>query len=64
MCEFCNNNPFSKDDKRNVDWNDPDFTGFFSSEAINAAIQKVKCCQQKRALSLDDAAANDDDDGT
>ena len=52
MCEFCNN-PAARGDR---DATHIEFAGFFSDEAINAAVQQV---QQQHAG--DDTAS---DDGT
>lgn len=56
MCEFCNN-PFSI----NNDSNHTAFAGFFSADAIEAAVRQANAARQQ---ADDDEASNDDTDGT
>ena len=65
MCEFCNN-PFGNRDAQHVE-----FAGFFTVDAIEAAVRQAAGQKQKRSkkgggdASSDDAAASDEDsDGT
>ena len=55
MCEYCNN-PFSKNN--NSDEHRIEFAGFFSADAINAAVQQAQ--RQKRQPGSDD----DDDESS
>ena len=67
MCEFCNNplsNKQNDKDARHVE-----FAGFFSSDAIDAAIRQTaaaatKSRQDASASDDDDAASDEDSDGT
>jgi hypothetical protein len=65
MCEFCNNNPVSAA-KRRIMY-DPDFAGFFSSDAIDAAIRQASSgrnacsCQQQQAQQQSTSTSVDDD---
>ena len=56
MCEFCSN-PFDP----NRDASNADFQGFFSADAINAAVQQANALRSTNAASDTD---NSDDDGT
>ena len=65
MCEYCNN-PFSKNNS-NSDENRIEFAGFFSADAITAAVQQAK--QQRRPRqqqqgSSDDDSSDAESDGT
>jgi hypothetical protein len=55
MCEYCNN-PFASN---NPDEHRIEFSGFFSVDAINAAVQKAQQLRRKTQEDDDD----DDDDG-
>ena len=58
MCEFCNN-PLSNNKQNDKDAQHVEFAGFFSSDAIDAAIRQTAAAATK---SRQDASASDDDD--
>jgi hypothetical protein len=58
MCEFCLNI------KSKGDAVHPDFAGFFSADAIEAAIRQVNTPRRPAPLVDDDSLASDDTDGT
>ena len=55
MCEFCNN-PYANRDANHVD-----FAGFFSAEAIEAAVAQARA---ERGNAEDGDSGDDDSDGT
>lgn len=59
MCEFCSFGPSTN--KNNQDINNPDFAGFFSADAIEAAVRHA---QKSGAFDKDKEVGDDDDDGT
>jgi hypothetical protein len=54
MCEFCNN-PFNKDA------NHSEFAGFFSADAIEAAVQQANARREQLQQGQD---SDEDSDGT
>ena len=58
MCEFCSFGP--KSELHGRDTNDSSFAGFFSADAIQAAVLKAK--QQQR--QGDASESDEDSDGT
>jgi hypothetical protein len=58
MCEYCNN-PFSQKNS-NSDEHHIEFAGFFSADAITAAVQQAKRLRQHKQQGSDD----DDDDNS
>ena len=62
MCEFCSFGPNSNN-IHGRDTSNPSFAGFFSSDAIEAAIQKVSISSKKNASNSNNDD-DDDDDGT
>ena len=62
MCEYCNN-PFSTN--RNSDEHRIEFAGFFSADAITAAVQQAKQSRQQKGGNDDDDDSSDaESDGT
>jgi hypothetical protein len=60
MCEFCN----VPNSNSNRDAFHSDFAGFFSADAIEAAVQQVNASQQQSQDDSDSAESDDDSDGT
>ena len=60
MCEYCNN-PFSN---QNSDEHRIEFAGFFSADAITAAIQQVKQLRHGDGDDDDDDSSDAESDGT
>jgi hypothetical protein len=62
MCEFCNNPVGANNNK---DSNHPAFAGFFSADAIQAAVAQAAKNASRREQTNDSAEDSDDDtDGT
>ena len=57
MCEFCND----PRQQNNRDIFHQDFAGFFSSDAIDAAVRQAR---RNAGASTSDIKEDDDDDGT
>ena len=60
MCEYCNN-PFSNKNS-NSDEHRIEFAGFFSADAITAAVQQAK--QLRQGSDDDDDSSDAESDGT
>jgi hypothetical protein len=61
MCEFCN----VPNSNSNRDAFHSDFAGFFSADAIEAAVKQVNASHPQQSQQDDDSAESDDDsDGT
>jgi hypothetical protein len=62
MCEFGNNPNINNHDR---DSTDPSFDGFFSAEAIEAAVRQASANTRRRISPSDkNNEGDDDDDGT
>ena len=64
MCEFCLD-PSGRSG-RNSDSNRAEFAGFFSADAINAAVAQAQALRSQNADTQDEKedGDNEDDDGT
>ena len=62
MCEFCSEGPNSR--QHGGDQNDLRFAGFFSAEAIEAAVQRSQAGRRGDASGTEGDGGEDDDDGT
>ena len=62
MCDFCSFGPNSnQNDKDSLNC---DFAGFFSSDAINAAISQSQVRRRNDTQDDDDESDDEDEDGT
>jgi hypothetical protein len=60
MCEFCNN-PF---DTTNKDSKHIEFAGFFSTDAINAAVSQAIASRKQQVNNKNNSDDDDDDEST
>jgi len=61
MCEVCSN---PNNGHGNRDMFHPSFAGFFSADAIEAAVQQANRQNRRRTAATGDDGEDDDDDGT
>lgn len=62
MCEFCSFGPNTNN--QDQDSSHPDFAGFFSASAIEAAVRHAQSLRVKGSQGLEEGVNDDDDDGT